>query len=267
MTLLLVTPASATLLAADTKPTIVAEKRSGQTVLLVDNPLPGPITATLKLELTNAKSDVELPATLVIPAQSRRQALAIIPDQGASWKYHYDWNYRVGDRAAKHDDKHIYRLPYPSGKSYSVIQGYDGKFSHHGEQQFALDFKLPLGSKVCAARSGTVLVTRADSDEGGRDRDKYLYKANYIRILHDDGSIGSYVHLQHEGVLVNVGDQVSAGQPIGLSGDTGYATSPHLHFHVQLAVDGYTIRTVPVRFRTHRNTAETLEQGHAYSAR
>ncbi len=267
ITLLLVTPASALVFAAEAKPTIVAEKRGGHTVLLVYNPLPGPITATLKLDLTNAKSNVELPATVVVPSQSRQQALTIVPEKNLAWKYHYDWNYRPGDRAAKHDDTYIYRLPYPKGKSYSVMQGYDGKFSHHGEQQFAIDFKLPLGSTVCAARGGTVLMTRADSDEGGRDRDKYLNKANYIRILHDDGSIGSYVHLQHHGALVTVGEQVHAGQKIGLSGETGYATSPHLHFHVQLAVDGETIRTVAIRFRTHRSAAETLEQGQAYTAR
>ncbi|MBL7723438.1 MAG: M23 family metallopeptidase [Chitinophagaceae bacterium] len=51
-------------------------------------------------------------------------------------------------------------------------------------------------------------------------------------IQHPDGSRAGYWHLQHNGALVKVGDTVTKGQVIALSGKTGYAMTPHLHFLV-----------------------------------
>ena len=56
-----------------------------------------------------------------------------------------------------------------------------------------------------------------------------------IVIQHPDGSRAGYWHLQKDGALVNVGDTVSKGQVIGLSGKTGYAFQPHLHFIVWIS--------------------------------
>lgn len=55
-----------------------------------------------------------------------------------------------------------------------------------------------------------------------------------------------YAHLQANGVLVRSGQRVEAGQRIGVSGNTGYSTAPHLHFVVQ-ANTGMQLRSIPVR--------------------
>src|SRR6185295_3881569 len=47
-----------------------------------------------------------------------------------------------------------------------------------------------------------------------------------------DGTLGHYVHLKKAGCQVHIGDKVTVGQWIGLSGNTGYSTGPHLHFAV-----------------------------------
>ena len=129
-----------------------------------------------------------------------------------------------------HEYSFAYSLPYEKGKSFLLIQAYQSKlFSHKGE--FALDFKMKSGSKICAARSGVVVEVKEDSKKGGVNL-KYLAEGNHVIIKHDDGSYGNYWHLKYNGALVSVGDTIRQGQIIGLAGKTGYAAFSHLHFEV-----------------------------------
>jgi murein DD-endopeptidase MepM/ murein hydrolase activator NlpD len=131
----------------------------------------------------------------------------------------------------KEDSSYIYSLPFENKKKVFLVQGYESKFfSHKGER--ALDFKVKKGTKVCAARDGIVISMREDSDKGGL-KQANLSDGNYISIKHIDGSVAYYWHLQKDGVVVNIGDTIKTGQWIGLSGNTGYSSFPHLHFEVQ----------------------------------
>jgi murein DD-endopeptidase MepM/ murein hydrolase activator NlpD len=130
----------------------------------------------------------------------------------------------------KEDSSHIYQLPFKNKKKVFLIQAYESKMSHVGER--ALDFKIKKGTAICAARDGIVSAMRKDSNKGGL-KPENLSDGNYVSIQHEDGSVAHYWHLQKEGVLVNAGDTVKAGQPIGISGNTGYSAFPHLHFEVQ----------------------------------
>ena len=68
------------------------------------------------------------------------------------------------------------------------------------------------------------------------DAGKVIYKykqtkgGNTIRILHDDGKVSEYAHMQDGSVLVNVNDRVNLGDKIGNMGNTGVVTGFHLHF-------------------------------------
>lgn len=126
-------------------------------------------------------------------------------------------------------DAYIYELPYAKGTSHQVVQGYGGLFSH--QQIAALDFEMPEGTPVYAARGGMIYSYSDNSDEGGFTAG-YKNKANYIIIRHDDGSFGCYWHLQKHGVLIRKG-RVGKGQQIGFSGATGQVVRPHLHFSVK----------------------------------
>jgi hypothetical protein len=134
------------------------------------------------------------------------------------------------DGKAQNDTSFIYGLPFEHGSRYLLVQAYNSKMSH--QHELSLDFKMKPGTKVCAAREGVVEAIKEDSDAGGL-KEEYLSQGNHIIVRHPDGSVAMYWHLQKEGVIVNAGDSVKKGQPIGLSGNTGYTAFPHLHFEVQ----------------------------------
>lgn len=127
------------------------------------------------------------------------------------------------------DSSYIYALPYTTGKRFLFIQGANSKMSHQNE--LAFDFKMKVGSRVCAARGGVVITTKEDSDKGGL-KPAFLNDGNHIIIRHEDGSSAYYWHLKKDGVIVHAGDTVKQGQIIGYSGNTGYSAFPHLHFQV-----------------------------------
>jgi len=132
-----------------------------------------------------------------------------------------------------------YRLPWKEGVSHVCIQGNNGSVSHHGPGEFAYDFLMPSGTEVLAARAGTVAGVKEDSDSVGS-----AALNNYVRIRHADGTVASYLHLQQDGALVTVGQEVEQGEVIARSGWTGRAALPHLHFHVRRGE-----REIPVTFR------------------
>ena len=148
------------------------------------------------------------------------------------------------------DTSYVYDLPYATNSSHFLIQGYYSALSH--KQRAALDFVMKRGTKILAARDGVVVRLKEDSNKGGWSK-KNLSKANYVIIQHADGTRSGYWHLQQNGVLVNLGDSVKAGQLIALSGKTGYAAMPHLHFMVWRVTSG-TWQQIPTRFLTSKGT-------------
>jgi murein DD-endopeptidase MepM/ murein hydrolase activator NlpD len=85
-----------------------------------------------------------------------------------------------------------------------------------------------------------------------------------VIIKHADGTFADYHHLKSGSALVKLGDQVKVGQPIGLSGNTGYSTKPHLHFAVFQAIDGKKVRSLPFRLKTDRGIFTEFIRGQAY---
>jgi murein DD-endopeptidase MepM/ murein hydrolase activator NlpD len=242
------------------------QKKDGRTEFFVENLQEADVTVTLEVELKNLSSSQPLPFTTTLPPRTKISAFAlsqIDAQADSTWSYTYFATW--GSLTVTHDDSYTYLLPYPTGQSFPVSQGFHGKYSHTGGDCYSIDFKMPEGSPVHAAREGVVVGVKDDSNIGGGDK-KYEWDANYILIRHSDGTLGHYVHLQKGGVKVKLGDTVTAGQSIGLSGNTGHSTGPHLHFAVFKAQSGKQRETVPVKFRTTPLMAEVLSEGRAYKA-
>jgi murein DD-endopeptidase MepM/ murein hydrolase activator NlpD len=223
-----------------------------------------PITFTLRVRTRDMT--VDRPATITETLEPKQNRVVMVLTRampGGNYRLSYDWT--VGSKDAVHDEAHVYRLPYASGESFRVLQGFGSRFSHTGLEQFAVDFRMPEGTPVHAARGGVVARTEESNDTGCWEDGCGQY-ANFIVVLHDDGTTGEYYHLQQNGALVEPGDRVEAGQMIGLSGNTGHTTVPHLHFAVYRAAEWGTTQSIPVRFASADGIIEKPRRGARYPA-
>lgn len=245
---------------------VTTKRNSGCIHFTVENLQKADVTVTFDMDLTNLEGNVEFPHTTTVGGGQKTEVFQLSPidaDSGWDWQYTYYANF--GNMDAVHDDAYVYSLPYAHGKSFRVSQGFNGEYSHHGPNQYAIDWRMPVGTPIHAARAGVVVALKRDSNRGGADA-KYDSEANYILIRHDDGTLGHYVHLMKDGVKVKIGQHVRTGQLIGLSGNTGHTTGPHLHFAVFKAKNGKERESIPIRFQTSTATAAILESGRSYTA-
>lgn len=214
--------------------------------------------------LRNLTASKALPLRFVISEKTNALALfdLEIVDAKKSHRFKYQSEWVIGDyHMAKHDDSIVYWLPYEHSRKFRVGQGYHGSFSHSKPgREYALDFSMPKGTPITAARDGIVAQVKQDSDRGGSSK-SYEKDGNKISILHEDGTYADYVHLQKNGALVDVGDSVKAGQRIGLSGNTGRTTGPHLHFQVYLPTPEGTMKSLPTNFYNHLGEVGRIEVG------
>ncbi len=220
------------------------EARPPHYLARAENLLAGPVQVQLRLRhdmpLQALQALPALPLRALLAAGSRSTLSELGSDHSPAGQLDLLLDAVPGDPAARPQD-HLYQLPFETDR-IRVDQGFDGRFSHQDAQnRYAVDFALPDGSKVLAARRGTVMQVR-DAD----DRE-----ANFIRLLHDDGSMAIYAHLQPAGVRVRTGQRVAAGQLIGLSGNSGRSTAPHLHFAVQVNA-GMRLESIPFRMLSPR---------------
>lgn len=214
------------------RPRLYTEKVEGQTAIFVQNPLFAPIELLLK------SSDGDVSFQGVIDAQSVQRVASL---QGRE-RYQYKW--ALGDPKAKHASA-SYRFPVAQKGKYPISQGANGRFSHFQEPNVhAVDVVMPVGTEIVAARAGTVISVKDDYHMSGRNG-YFLDKANYVSVLHDDGTYATYAHTLMGSAQVKPGDQVDVGQVLARSGSSGFSTGPHLHFVIRKNVG---MRTVSVPF-------------------
>lgn len=103
-----------------------------------------------------------------------------------------------------------------SGFGYRV-DPFDGGAAFHA----GLDFRGPRGAPIYSAAKGTVSFAGVKQGYG-----------NCIEIDHGNGLLTRYAHMS--GFRAQIGQQVKAGDVIGLIGNTGRSTGPHLHFEVRI---------------------------------
>lgn len=108
---------------------------------------------------------------------------------------------------------HYKRITSNFGKRYNPLKKKED--FHRG-----IDFSAEIGTPVQSTAAGTVISV--SSNHGGYGKK--------VEIEHSEGFITKYAHLSE--IKVKEGDLVTLGQIIGLSGNTGASTAPHLHYEV-----------------------------------
>lgn len=205
-----------------------------------ENLLSGPIEVVLRSIGSAPPAQPALPARATVSARGRvlvsriqradaQLVLEVVPGHPGARPLDVEYAWPLGT--------HVLRIG----------QGWGGSFSHRDdENRHAVDFAVPEGTPVLAARDGVVMQAEARFAGGGLHSTDDTARANFIRILHDDGTMALYAHLAPGGTGVAAGERVRRGQRIGTSGNTGYSGGPHLHFAIQ-ANRGLRLASIPFR--------------------
>ena len=211
------------------------------------NPLMCPIRVQVAKDTSNLQLSLLFPDITLKEKQDTVVKL-YLPDLDDSKKINYVVRY--GD-VQQRINKYPVALPFPKGKTYQVIQGYEGKFSHNTiYSKYALDFNLQIGDTITSVDDGYVVGLIEDYKLHGTGK-KWLEndKSNYITVYHPkSGLFSQYVHLNHKGALVVLGEFVTKGQPVGICGMTGFTTTPHLHFTMKYPTSTYGLIGTEIDF-------------------
>ncbi|MFJ1577299.1 M23 family metallopeptidase [Streptomyces sp. NPDC088182] len=204
------TLATSPALAADTD--VAVARPTGLTqALVINDSLAGTIDAQADAQ---RRAAAEVRAKAAAKAEAAREAEARAQELRAEKER--------AARAAERERLNAFQLPIAG--SY-VTTGYraGGSLWSSGSHS-GVDFRAASGTSVVAVGAGTVVEAGWGGSYG-----------NNIVLRMSDGTYTQYGHLSSIGVAV--GQSVTPGQPIGVSGATGNVTGPHLHFEARTGPD------------------------------
>lgn len=232
-------------------------KTSEGYTVFADNREPCPVSIKINMTLKNMTSTRGNNKIFVVPGYTNGYEITklVVKDNSKSSRFDINSVTAMGDHFQKeYDHDYPYDLPYNTGNTHRVMQGYHGKLSHINS--YALDFDIPAGGDILAARDGIVIdvMDRNSKSCGQPSCNKFN---NYIRIYHSDGTFAEYTHIKRGSSRVQKGSVVTQGQKIASCGNVGWATGPHLHFEVFLLNMDKKV-TVPTKFKL-RNDLPPIE--------
>lgn len=221
---------------------VSTRKHDGGDTLIVKNDLYAPVEIELEIvEAEHVSGVPSKPIKWVLAPRSEIRLLTLAPTGTGTPRYKHKLRHALGDPRSQHIIS-AYPLPWRGGP-FRLTQGPGGRYSHTGPKgRYAMDIAMPVGTPIVAARGGMIIKT--ENSQSGRGTNP---AGNFVRVLHDDGTMGVYLHLKQNSVQVREGQRVQAGDLLAQSGNTGNSTGPHLHFVVQKNVGLNTV-SIPFEF-------------------
>lgn len=257
-------PADALKLSAGaTSPRILVEPRSasGGVAMVAVNECPCVVEFGIKARGSDGR---ERAAKAVVPARSE-QVLLEVPAPPGTGQIAFDYGYVIGEPGATHAPRGPYRSPFALAQAFTVTQAPPDAVTHvDPASRYAIDIAMPVGTAVHAAREGTVINVAHKFFRSGLTIER-RDEANFVQILHDDGTNAVYAHLQMDTIRVRPGQRVERGEYIANSGNTGYSGGPHLHF-VVLRNAGLRSESLPVTFSGPGGAAVVPRSGRVLTA-
>lgn len=130
------------------------------------------------------------------------------------------------------------------------------------------------GREIIAPANGTIVVARTDRPDqpvaGKADPAYFLPQypdggdpGNHVVIDHGNGEFSMIAHMQKGSVRVKVGDRVVQGQVLGLLGNSGDTSGPHVHYQLQNGPDWERSDALPARF----TNVDSLDRGSYFTAK
>lgn len=235
----------------------------GGTVLVARNTYYAPVEiAWVLTSIENVSTDAPAVGSMVVPARADQELMTLLrTDPALSMRFEYELRYLLGSPDAVHAPDEAYRLPYALASSHAVSQAFPDAVTHADPASLhAFDFAMPIGTGIYAARDGIVVDVASDYFEAGLDPNVDGPRANIVRVLHDDGTMSLYAHLNWNSIRVVPGQRVRRGEQIADSGNTGFSSGPHLHFVVQRN-DGGRLVSVPIEFAGPAGTSIVPQRG------
>jgi murein DD-endopeptidase MepM/ murein hydrolase activator NlpD len=187
----------------------------------------------------------------------------------ADWEkpmsFGHEYRALLGEPGVEHRPDGPYRAPFALARQFRVTQAYPSHITHvDAASAYAVDIEMPVGTQIYAARGGTVIEVASQYFEGSDDA-KRAARANVVRILHADGTMALYAHLNWDSIRVRPGQVVERGEYIADSGNTGFSTGPHLHFAV-IRNSGLHHESLPVQFVRPSGAAAVAVTGEMLAA-
>jgi murein DD-endopeptidase MepM/ murein hydrolase activator NlpD len=235
--------------------------------LVAQNTFFAPVQLAFRLsQMENVAAGTPEDGLIVLPARSQvpliTVAKAVVSEE---LRFNTEFQYLPGEPGAEHHPPEPYRFPYALSTEAWVSQAFPDTITHGDPaSQYAIDFVMPVGTHVFAAREGVVIEVASNFYENGTDM-KDAPKANILRVLHDDGTMSLYGHLSWNSIRVVPGQHVARGEYLANSGNTGFSTGPHLHFVVQRNRGGALV-SVPIEFLSRGGVPVTVRSHDHYAA-
>lgn len=184
---------------------------------------------------------------------------------------------------SKHEDYLIrtqIMLPF-EGEWYVAAGGRSIMKNHHAvsvDQRYAYDFIIKkketsytdtglrnedyycFGAKIIAPGSG-IVVDVVNNIKENKVGVMPPISGNRIIIDHGAGEYSVLAHFKHNSIVVNMGDSVKSGQYLGLCGNSGHSSEPHLHYHMQDSPVMFEGEGLPIQFASYYSNGLFMEKG------